>query len=130
MDSQVYRLAADGVVALHFAWILFLVTGFLIGRRVRWIMGLHLAGLGYSVLLQAYAWTCPLTFIEIWLRTRDPNLEPYSGSFIVRYLEPIVYMDVGREWLLFATGLIIGVSIVVYVRSGIFSTKKAAAGSH
>ena len=108
-----YRMAADIVVAIHFAWILFLIGGAFIGRRVRWVMWTHLAALGYSVLLQAFSWICPLTYLEIWLWNRTPA-GSYSGSFIAHYLEKLVYMEIPRGLLFVLTGIVIGFSAVVY----------------
>ena len=114
MPSRVFTYAADAVVLAHGLWVLFLVGGFIVGRRLRWLKWLHIAGLGYSVLLQAFSWTCPLTYLEVWLRSRARGEDLYSGSFLIHYLEQALYVDLPREWLFFLTGLIIGVSAVVY----------------
>jgi len=110
----IFRIAADGVVVIHFGWILFLIGGAFIGRRVRWVRWLHLASLGYSVLLQTFSWICPLTYLEIWLRRRGTPGRIYSGSFVVHYLERLIYLGVPRTWLLVLTGIVIGISVAVY----------------
>lgn len=117
MKGQVYGLAADVVVVVHFAWILFLIGGFLIGRRMRWVRWMHISGLAYSVLLQIFSWICPLTYLEIWLRSRATSGEPYPESFIAHYLERIIYMEVSRRWLFFLTALVICTSAVVYYKA-------------
>ena len=114
MTDLAYSLAADAVVVIHFGWILFLIGGSLIGRRVRWVMWLHLSALGYSILLQAFSWICPLTHLEFWLRSRDSSGEPYSGSFIIHYLERIIYLEAPRVWIFLLTGLVVGISAWVY----------------
>jgi hypothetical protein len=111
-----YKIAADVVVAIHFTWILFLIGGAFIGRRVRWVKWTHLAALGYSVLLQAFSWICPLTYLELWLWNRTPA-GSYSGSFIVHYMEKLVYLEVPRGLLFVLTGLVIGISAVVYYKT-------------
>lgn len=108
-----FRITADIVVAVHFGWILFLIGGAVIGQRVRWVMWTHLTALGYSVLLQVFSWTCPLTYLELWLWNRTPS-GSYSGSFIAHYLEKLIYMEIPRCLLLVLTGIIIGTSAVVY----------------
>lgn len=115
MDPRAYAVAADVVVALHFGWIVFLIGGALVGRRVRRVRSLHLAGLAYSVLLQINAWTCPLTYLELWLRLQG-RASSYRGSFVTHYLERLVYLEVPPQWLLPATALIIGVSVALYLR--------------
>jgi Protein of Unknown function (DUF2784) len=114
--EQLYSLAADAVVVFHFAWILFLAGGFLIGRRVRWMMWLHISGLVYSILLQIFSWICPLTYLEVWLRDRAGS-GFHSESFIAHYLEKIIYLEVPPSFILFLTLLVIGISAAVYSRA-------------
>src|SRR5712671_2866941 len=110
---MIYDIAADVVVTFHFIWILFLIGGAAIGRRVRWVMWTHLTALGYSVLLQVFSWICPLTYLEAWLRSRSGG-KSYAGSFIAHYLEKLVYLEISRGGLLFVTIMVIGTSAVVY----------------
>ena len=117
MKEWAYSLTADSVVAIHFAWILFLIGGALIGRRIRWVMWLHLSALTYSLLLQIFSWICPLTYLEVWLRSRGLPGESYSGSFIAAYLEKFVYMQISQGWLFFLTALVVGSSVVIYYRA-------------
>src|SRR3990172_1056576 len=105
-----YKIAADLVVVIHLAWILFLILGALVGRYVVWVKRLHIGGLAFSLLLQVFSWYCPLTYLEVWLRARhDPSLS-YTGSFIAFYAERLVYLEVPREAVLFMTGLLIAFS--------------------
>jgi hypothetical protein len=122
--GQITIIAADIVVAVHFVWILFLIGGAWIGRRVRWVMWMHLAALGYSVLLQSFNWVCPLTYLELWLWNRTPS-GSYSGSFIAHYLEKLIYMEIPRGLLFFLTGIVIGASAMVYYNA----MRKAPAAS-
>ena len=116
MSGLIYNIAADIVVAIHFGWILFLIGGAFIGRRVRWVMWTHLAALGYSVLLQSFSWICPLTYLEVWLRNRGEG-ETYAGSFIGHYLERLVYVEVPQGWLFFFTGIVIATSAATYYKA-------------
>jgi hypothetical protein len=103
---MLYKALAEAVVLLHFLWIVFLVLGAFPGARYRGVKYLHLGGLGFAVVMQAADWYCPLTHLEVWLRRRhDPALD-YGGSFIVHYLEEIVYLDVSR-------GAIFGLTIAL-----------------
>jgi hypothetical protein len=40
----------------------------------------------------------------------------YRGSFLGHYLERLVYLEMPPQWLLLATGLIVGVSAAIYLR--------------
>ena len=59
--------AAEAVLNLHLAWMLFLVSGvFLLRRHPRRRAG-HLAGVGYAVVINLLLpWPCPLTYLEQW----------------------------------------------------------------
>lgn len=106
-----YKIAADLVVVIHLAWILFLILGALVGRYVVWVKWLHIGGLAFSVLLQVFSWYCPLTYLEVWLRARhDPSLS-YTGSFIAYYAERLVYLELSRSAVLAGTlGVIVSSS--------------------
>ena len=110
-----FTILADIVVAFHLFWIGFLIFGALVGRKVRRVMYLHLASLGFSVMLQTFDWICPLTPLEVWLREQEGG--GYTGAFIPHYIERLVYLDVPR-WVVFAaTVVVIGGSGVVYWKS-------------
>lgn len=109
-----WKLAADLVVLVHLLWIVFIIGGAVIGRRVRWVRWAHLAALAYSVLLQAFGWICPLTYLENWLRRRhDPSLA-YAGDFIAQYAERLVYLQVPRPAVFLVTLAIVALSAWAY----------------
>lgn len=103
---MVYKILADAVVIIHFLWILFLLFGSIWGRRKRGIRTLHLGGLVFAVVIQIFGWFCPLTHLEVWLRARhDPSLA-YSGSFLVHYIERIIYVEISPSAIFVLTGLL------------------------
>jgi hypothetical protein len=111
-----YRVAADFVVLIHFLWIVFLIFGAFIGRKCRVLKIFHIAGLGFAVLIQIYGWYCPLTHLEIWLRKRyEPSLT-YSGSFIIYYVEKLVYIDLSRGMIFVLTLVLVSVSVYLYLK--------------
>lgn len=72
---MVYRILADLVVLVHFLWILFLIFGAFWGAKHRTARLFHLAGLAFAVVIQAFDWYCPLTYLEVWLRAKhNPTL--------------------------------------------------------
>jgi hypothetical protein len=111
-----YRIAADLVVLVHFLWILFLICGAFIGRSYRLVKIFHISGLGFAVIMQIYGWYCPLTHLEIWLRQKhDPSLT-YSGSFIIHYIEKVIYIQLSPGIIFVLTLTMIVVSGFVYFR--------------
>jgi len=95
----VYGLLVSLAVLLHFLWIIFLVVGFIFafkGSKVAWF---HLAGLLFSLSLNLLGWYCPLTYLENYLQNLHDSGLTYSGSFIIRYLELIIYPNLPERML-------------------------------
>ena len=97
-----YRLAADGVLVLHTAFVIFVVAGLLLvllGGFLRWewirnrpFRISHLLAIGVVVLQSWIGLVCPLTTIEMTLRARAGDAT-YSGSFIANWLETLLYIN-------------------------------------
>ncbi|MEP7327876.1 MAG: DUF2784 domain-containing protein [Betaproteobacteria bacterium] len=84
------RVAADATVALHLAFILFVVFGgALVWRRAPWAW-LHAPAVAWVVWLEFTQAMCPLTPLENALRERAGEAG-YTGGFIEHYLIPIIY---------------------------------------
>jgi predicted branched-subunit amino acid permease len=110
-----YLIAADFVVFLHFLWIVFLVIGAFIGRRYKWIKRLHVTGLAFAIVMQFFNWYCPLTYLEVWLRKKQDPSFGYSGSYIIYYLEKIVYLELPPKVILIMTVILILLSAWIYL---------------
>ena len=92
-------LAADLILALHCAYVLFVVGGLALiwigaWRGWRWVRGvrfrmLHLAAIGLVAAEAVIGMTCPLTILEDWLRgdTSAP------AGFVQRWLQVLLYWD-------------------------------------
>jgi hypothetical protein len=103
-----HKIFADFVVLVHFLWILFLVFGALLGIRNKAIKYIHLSGLIFAIIIQIFGWYCPLTHLEFWLRSRHNPSIAYAGSFIIYYIERLVYLEISRTGVLLTTiGLVI-----------------------
>jgi hypothetical protein len=111
--KTLFLVAADAVVILHLLWIVFLILGALPGRRWAWVKWMHIASLAFSVALQVFSWICPLTYLEIWLRTLG-GAQPYEGTFIRHYVEQIVYAEIPRVALLIGTLVVVVFSAWMY----------------
>ena len=103
MDSSFpYQLLADGVLMLHVALVAFVVGGLVlivVGylREWRWVKvpWFRIAHLTAIAVVAAEAWlgvVCPLTTLEMWLRTRA-RAATYGGGFIEHWLQRILYHD-------------------------------------
>ena len=87
---MVYRLAADLVVALHLAFIVFMVVGGFLAWRWRPVAWVHLPMVTWGVAISVLRFRCPLTPLEIHLRELAGQ-SGYDGGFIDHYIMAIVY---------------------------------------
>lgn len=115
-----YKILADLTVLLHFLWILFLFFGALGGTRNRTVRYFHLLGLGLAFLLQVLDWYCPLTHLEVYLRSKHDPAMAYSGSFLIYYIEKVVYLQIPRYLILVLTIFLCGFNLFFYFGWGNF----------
>lgn len=109
-----YGFFADTVVVFHFVWILFLILGGLWGRSHRWVGRVHVAALGFAVLVETFDWFCPLTHLEVWLR-RKGNQAGYSESFIPHYLNQLIYLEAPHRLIVLFTVAICAANAWLYL---------------
>ena len=84
------RLAADTVVALHLAFVVFAALGGMLAwRRLRYAW-IHLPALAWAGFVEFSGTICPLTPLENRLRVRAGEAG-YPGSFVEHYLMPVLY---------------------------------------
>ncbi len=132
---MLYKILADLVVLIHFAWILFVLWGFILTVYCsvsiyvlraakakaktffdRWIFRtVHLAGIIYVAVLTIFEKLCPLTILENILRQRyDPELT-YPGSFVMHYILKIVYPEANFLIFVIPTIFIALFSTLMYI---------------
>ncbi len=87
---MLYRLAADALVLVHFAFIVFVVLGGFLTWRWRRLAWLHIPAVAWGALIEFMGWICPLTPLEVSLR-RMAGGAGYEGGFIAHYILPIIY---------------------------------------
>jgi len=85
-----YSVAADALVILHLAFIVFVMLGGLLLLKWRRLIYLHLPAVAWGTLVELRGWLCPLTPLEQHLRTLAGGTG-YSGNFVQHYLLPIIY---------------------------------------
>ena len=98
-----FHLAADAVLILHFAIVLFVVGGLvliIVGNLSgwRWVneLWLRLLHVAAILIVAAESWlgiTCPLTTLEMWLRAQSGSgmVANYSESFIGHWLQRLLF---------------------------------------
>ena len=113
---MLYKGLADIVVLVHFLWVVFLIFGALLGARYRAVRKFHVVGLVFALILNVFGWYCPLTHIETWARSRHDPFLAYTGSFIIHYVEELIYVSLSRSTLLLLTFLLCGFNAWYYLR--------------
>ncbi len=129
------RIFADMVVVFHFLWILFMLWGFCYtfcavgavyifrsGKAVwhaffdRWILRtVHLGGIVYVGMLTILGKYCPLTLVENAFRQKHDPLATYPGSFVVHYIEKLVYPNVDPTIIIVPTIFIAAFTFTVFL---------------
>jgi hypothetical protein len=110
-----YLALAIIVLALHLAFILWVVFGVFFTRGRPVLRGLHIASLVWGLLIEIFPWTCPLTFAETWLEQRAGTMS-YQGGFLLHYLDALVYPNVPPLLLVVAAVVVVAANIAVYWR--------------
>lgn len=120
-----YKIFADAIIMVHFLYILFMLLGFLLTGYALffrekffdwWLFrSLHLLGIFYVVSLSILGKYCPLTILENELRLKHEAYSVYSGSFIIHYLEKLVYPDVNPLVIQIPTVFLAIFTIVVFI---------------
>ncbi|MBT8396233.1 MAG: DUF2784 domain-containing protein [Gemmatimonadetes bacterium] len=85
-----YRLFADLLVAVHLAFVLFVVFGGGLAFWRRWMPFVHLPAAIWGVYIELSGRVCPLTPLEVHFRERGGQAG-YAGGFVDHYLIPLLY---------------------------------------
>ncbi len=113
-----YKLGADALLLLHFLWIVFLMLGLPLGLcfKLSRLRILHALGLLLALVLQLFNTLCPLTIWEESLRRRQQTDFSYRGSFIVSWLEELVYPGwISMDIITLLTALLSGLTVLSFI---------------
>jgi Protein of Unknown function (DUF2784) len=87
---MLFRAAADLVILLHVAFVVFVVMGALLVTRWPRLACFHVPAVAWGALIEFRGWVCPLTPLENYLRERGGSTR-YEGEFIEHYILPLLY---------------------------------------
>jgi hypothetical protein len=111
-----YRILADAVLVLHFAFIAFaLLGGLLVVRwpRLAWV---HLPAAAWAAGIAFFGGICPLTPLENRLRAAGGETG-YAGGFIEHQLEALIYPGWLTREIQVALGVVVlAVNLAAYAR--------------
>ncbi|HUH65255.1 MAG TPA: DUF2784 family protein [Syntrophales bacterium] len=101
-----YTIAADLVLITHLLWIAFIILGcpvFLYLNLHRWRV-IHLLALFVTVGMQLSHTICPLTHLEVYLKSKGQSVHVYPGKFTISAIEKLIYVpDLTLEKITYAT---------------------------
>lgn len=111
---MLFRILADLTVALHLAFIVFVVCGGFLALRWRKVVWIHLPAALWGAAIELGGWICPLTPLENRLRRQAGEIG-YAGGFIEHYILPIVYpAGLTHEVQLVLAAIVIAVNAAAY----------------
>lgn len=111
-----WHIAAIATLALHLAFIAFVVSGGLLACRRRWIAWLHFPAAIWGTWIELSGAVCPLTVIENTFRERA-GLAGYGDGFIAHYLLATIYpAGLTRQVQFALAALVVAVNLIVYAR--------------
>lgn len=84
--------AADAVLLVHFAFVLFVAGGGLLALRWRRVVWVQVPMALYGATIEFAGFICPLTPLENWLRLRGGGVG-YSGGFVSHYITAVIYPE-------------------------------------
>lgn len=123
-------MAADAVVVLHFAFLVFLAAGSLLAWRWPRLVLAHLPAVAWGAISVTVGLDCPLTPLEKHLR-RLAGDGGYAGGFVDHYIEGVVYP--GRYTpllqMLIAIAVVVGYVGLVRARTRRLEAPPATAGA-
>lgn len=109
-----YKVFADLIVVLHFAFVLFVIFG---GFLVLWskhIVWLHIPAVIWAILIEFSGWICPLTPLENILRQKG-GAHAYRSGFIEHYILPVLYPTILTRRLQIILGfLVLALNVGIY----------------
>ena len=87
---MLFRVLADLVVVVHFAFVLLVVLGGLLVLRWPRVAWVQLPAAVWGMVIEWAGWICPLTPLENSLRARG-GAAGYGGGFVEHYLLYVLY---------------------------------------
>lgn len=96
---MLYDSAADLVMAIHLAFVVFVPFGALLALKWSWIPWVHLPAAAWGFIISLTGGVCPLTLAEKALRA-EAGEPVYAGSFIQHYLGGIVAAPATSRYVL------------------------------
>ena len=103
------------VLVVHLAFIFWVLFGAAFTRRRPRLAFVHAICAVYGLVIEVAPWPCPLTLAENWFEVQAGRM-PYSGPFLLHYLDATVYPNVQPIVLIVGAGIALLANAAVYFR--------------
>lgn len=111
---DVYQLLADAILALHFAYVAFVLLGGLLVLRFPRLGWLHLPAVAWAAAVEFTDGVCPLTVWENRFHALAGGAT-YQGDFLWRYLLPIIYpAGLTADLHALLGGIVVALNVAIY----------------
>ena len=87
---MINKIAEICVLSLHLGFIIFVVAGGLLVLHRRWVAILHIPAAVWGIMLECYAWLCPLTIWEQYFN-KAALYQGYGRGAVDYFLMAIIY---------------------------------------
>ena len=129
---MIYRIGADAVALIHFAFVAFVALGSLLVVRWRSVMWVQIPAAIWGAWIEFSGGICPLTPLENSLRQLGGE-RGYSGGFVDHYLLPLIYPSgLSRQTQLALGTAVLVINAVVYgwvfIAGPAFAKRKSSEG--
>jgi hypothetical protein len=115
VSPQIFQSLAALVLSIHAAYIAWIIFGAVSTRHRPRLAVVHIATLIYGAIVELFDLSCPLTLFENWLEARG-GVSPYRGSFLLHYLDALVYPAVPPSLLTLGAIAVCGLNLWIYAR--------------
>ena len=110
-----YRTAADAVLVVHFAFVLFVALGGMLVLRWPKLAWVHIPAVAWAAFIEFSGRICPLTPLEVAMRL-GAGEAGYTGDFLERYIVAAIYPDgLTREIQLMLGAAVLLLNAVIYI---------------
>ena len=111
-----YQSEVGLVVAVHFAFIGYVVGGGFLALRWRRTIWLHVAAVIWGAAIATKRVDCPLTWLERWARARAGMAPLPPDGFIAHYITGVIYPASWAIGVQLASFAAVAASWVLYLR--------------
>jgi hypothetical protein len=113
------------VVAVHFAFIGYVVVGGFLALRWRRTIWLHVPAVIWGIAIATNRVDCPLTWAERWAR-RNAGMAPLPpDGFIAHYITGVMYPAGWAGGVRLSALALVALSWAIYVRLGVGRRRRA-----